>query len=97
MGPSVEGMFTLCSNGSASLNKMAAMPIYGKTLKVFFSSTMKALRLNLGIQHRGLKVYQVCSNDETRMTCNRLMVWSILCPSCCGKTGTLLHGMAYAI
>ena len=61
MGSSVEGMLTLCSNGSASLNKMAAMPIYGKnTKKTFYSSTKKALRLNLGIQHRGLKVYQVC-------------------------------------
>ena len=28
--PSVEGMLTICSNGSVSLNKMAAMLIYGK-------------------------------------------------------------------
>ena len=54
MGPSVEGMLTLCSNRSASLNKMAAMPIYGITLKILFSSTKKAMRLNLGIQNRGL-------------------------------------------
>ena len=33
MGPSVEGMLTLCLNGYASLDKMAVMPIYGKTLK----------------------------------------------------------------
>ena len=33
MGPSVERMLTICSNGSAPLNKMAAMPIYGRTLK----------------------------------------------------------------
>ena len=31
MGPSVKGFLTVCSNGSAPLNKMAAMPIYGKT------------------------------------------------------------------
>ena len=30
IGPSVEGMLTICSNGSALLNKMAAMPVYGK-------------------------------------------------------------------
>ena len=61
MGSSVEGMLTLCSNGLASLNKMTAMLIYGKKhLKIFFSSAKKALRLNLGIQHLGLKVYQVC-------------------------------------
>ena len=30
MGPSVEGILTICSNNSASLNKMAALPIYDK-------------------------------------------------------------------
>ena len=35
------------------------MPIYGKTLqKIFFSSTRKALRLNLGIHHRGLEGFK---------------------------------------
>ena len=33
-GPSVKVGLKICSNGSAPLNKMAAMPIYGKsTLK----------------------------------------------------------------
>ena len=32
-----------CSNGSAPLNKMAVMTIYGKT-PIFFSRTKKALR-----------------------------------------------------
>ena len=32
MGPSVEGILTVCSNGSTPLNKMASMPIYGKKL-----------------------------------------------------------------
>ena len=77
MGPSVERMLTICSNGSAPLNKM---PIYGQT--IFFSRTKKALRLNLSIQHRGLKVYQVCSDDDTRMTFALFTVWSNLCPSC---------------
>ena len=32
----VEGVLLICSNGSASLNKMSTMPIYGKiTLKNF--------------------------------------------------------------
>ena len=37
MGPSVEGMLTFCSNCSASLNKMVAMPIhvYGKNTLTF--------------------------------------------------------------
>ena len=30
MGPSLKGMLTIYLNGSTPLNKMAAMPIYGK-------------------------------------------------------------------
>ena len=33
MGPSVERVLTICLNGSALLNKMAALPMYGKKLK----------------------------------------------------------------
>ena len=33
MGPSVERILTICSNGSAPLNKVAAMSIYGITRK----------------------------------------------------------------
>ena len=33
MEPCVERVLTICSNDFAPLNKMAAMPIYGKTLK----------------------------------------------------------------
>ena len=51
MGPSVEMMLTIWSNGSAPLNKIAAVLIYGKH---FFSRTKKALRLILGLQHWGL-------------------------------------------
>ena len=36
-----------------------------KHLKIFFSRTKKASRLNPGIEHRGLKVY---SNDDPGMT-----------------------------
>ena len=64
-----------------------------KHLKIFFSSTKKALRLNLGIPDRGLKAYQVCQNDETRITFDFFMTWSNLCPSCCGNTGRMLHGI----
>ena len=57
------------------------------TVKLFFSRRKKALRLNLGIQHLGHKVYKVCSNDDTRMTLDLLTVWSNVCPSCCDNTG----------
>ena len=33
MEHSVQWKFAICSNGFTPLNKMAAMPIYGKTLK----------------------------------------------------------------
>ena len=40
MGPSVECLLKICSNGSALLNKMAArnMMLMLKHLKIFFSS-----------------------------------------------------------
>ena len=91
IGPSVERMLTICSNGSAPLNKMAVMPMYGKILKISFSSTKKPLRLNLGIQHQRLKVYLVCWNYDT---VDLFMVWSNLCPCCCGNTGR--NCMAFA-
>ena len=41
-------------NGYGPLIKNTAMPIYGKTLKIF-SRTKKAFRFNLGIKHRDLR------------------------------------------
>ena len=68
-------MLTFFFNGSASLNKMAAMPIYVKTPK-YFLQNQESLRLNLAIQHLGLKVYQVNSNDDTWMTFDLFMARS---------------------
>ena len=47
MGPYIEGLLTIFSNGSASLNKIATMPINGKKHLKIFSRTKKALRLDL--------------------------------------------------
>ena len=56
-----------CSNGHGPFTKMVILSIFGKKhLKIFFSRTKKALRLNLGVQHQGLEVNQVCSNDDPR-------------------------------
>ena len=33
MKPSIKGALKICTNGHGPLTKMAAMPIYGKTLK----------------------------------------------------------------
>ena len=48
--------------------KMAAMPIYGKDLKIFFSGTKMLMTLKLGMQHRVLEYYQICSNDDPELT-----------------------------
>ena len=48
---------------------MAAMPIYGKNpLKIFFSRTRIPVTLGLGVYHLGCGAYQVCSNDDPRLT-----------------------------
>ena len=60
MGPCVEVMLTIYSSGSAPMNKIAAIPIYDKTLKNLLFSTKKALMLDRGIQHWPLNAYQVC-------------------------------------
>ena len=64
-------------------------------VKHFFSRTKKALRLNLGIQCLGLKVFLNCSSDVTRiMPLTFFTVWSDLCLSCYGST--LRNCMAFA-
>ena len=69
MEPSIEGVLTICSKGSAQLNSLAAMPyMVKKLLKIFFSRTKTALRVILGIQQWGLKVYQICSNNDRWLT-----------------------------
>ena len=51
---------------------MDAMLTYDKKKKkkniFFFSRTKKASRMNLDIKRWELKVYQVCSNDDPRIT-----------------------------
>ena len=60
---------------------MAAMPIYGeKRLKIFFSRTKKVSRLNLAIEHWGLKIIQVCSNEDQRLTFDLLRHGQICVP-----------------
>ena len=95
-------------NGSALLNKMAAMPIYmkkkqktkkkqkkNKKKKHTYKSsfrTKKAFTLNLGILHSERQAYQVCSNDDPRMIFDSFTARSNVWPSCCGNTGRMLHG-----
>ena len=49
--------------------KMAAMSIYGKNIKKSsFSGTKRLMTLKLGMQHRVLEYYQICSNDDPGLT-----------------------------
>ena len=50
---------------SWSNDKMAAMPIYGKNHK---KSSSLLMTLKLGMHHRVLEYYQVCSNDDPVLT-----------------------------
>ena len=53
--------------GLGHMTKMAATPIYGP-LKIFFSGTKGPIILELGMQHRGLGLNKVCSNDDLGLT-----------------------------
>ena len=59
--PPWNGGTKVCSNGLGHMTKMATMPIYVKMfLKKNF--TKRLMTLKIGMQHRVLEYYQVCSN-----------------------------------
>ena len=51
MEPPCIGGMKVNTNGLCHMTKMAAMPIYGKTLKIFFSVTERQITLKLSMQH----------------------------------------------
>ena len=67
MEPPWDGGRKVCSDDPGHMTKMSAMPIYGKN-KIFFSGTKGLMTLKLGIQHRSLEYYQVCSKDDPWLT-----------------------------
>ena len=59
----------ICSHDPGHMNKMEAMPIYGKNpSKIFFSRTGGPIFTKLGMKHRGLLPIIVCSNDDPGVT-----------------------------
>ena len=77
MGPSVKGVLSISSNGSAPLNNMAT--IYGKkTLKNLLQNQESFDAESLYISS-GTQVYQICSNDDPRKTFDLFMARSNLC------------------
>ena len=80
-----DGGMKVCSKGPGHMTKMATMPIYGKNCKKSSPEpnllrNQRPMTLKLGMQHRVLKYYQVCSNDDTRLTLTYFMVRSNLVP-----------------
>ena len=69
-----------CSNGPGHMTNMAAMPIYGKTIKIFFSGTKRPMTLKLGMQHCVLEYYQICLNDDPWLTMTNFTIRSNLVP-----------------
>ena len=64
------------------MTKMATMPIYGNNLlKMFFSGIRRPMTLGPGMQHLGCEAYQVCSNDDPRLSLTYLMSRSNLLPN----------------
>ena len=64
------------------MTKMATTPIYGKNLlKIFLSRTRRPVTLRIGMQHWDCGAYQVCSNDDPKMTLTYLTSRSNLLPN----------------
>ena len=53
----------VCSEGPGHMTKIADMTIYDKNLKKSSSLTLK-----LGMQHRVLEYYKICSNYDPGLT-----------------------------
>ena len=71
----------ICTNCTGHMTKMATMPIYGKNpLNIFFSGTKSPMALGLGMKHWGCRPYQICTNDESRLTLTYIMARSNLIP-----------------
>ena len=67
-------------NDPGHMTKMAVMPIYVKTsLKIFFFGIDWPVMLNLSKQNWPLGYYQVCPNDDPRLTFDLFLFKGQLC------------------
>ena len=70
------------TNCFGHMAKMADICIYHKNpLKIFFSRTRRVMTLVLGILHLGCRAYQVCSNNDPRLTLTYFTARSNLFPN----------------
>ena len=69
------------TNCTGHMTKMATTPIYDKNpLNIFFSGTKGPMALGLGMSHWGCGPYQICTNDESRLTLTYFMARTNLIP-----------------
>ena len=57
-----------CSNIPGHMTNMTFGSIYGKNSRISFLGTKRSVTMKLGIQHRVLRYFQMCSNDDPRLT-----------------------------
>ena len=55
---------TAWPNGPGHMNKMAAMPIYGKNLQKSFFTELSLMIMKLGLEQYVLKLYKSYINDD---------------------------------
>ena len=70
-------IFTKCF---CHMTKMAATLIYGKSPLTIFFRIRRPMTFGLGTLHWGCGAYQVCSNDDLRLTLTYLTSRSNLLP-----------------
>ena len=63
----------VCSNGPGHMTEMAATPIYGKNPLNIFFRTRRPMTMGFGMYYWGCGAYQVCSNDDSKLTLTYLM------------------------
>ena len=76
-----DSLAKLYTNCTGHMTKMATTPIYGKNhLNIFFSGTKRLMAMGLGMWDWGFGPYQICTNDESRLTLTYFMARSNLIP-----------------
>ena len=71
---------TKVSNCLGHMTNMAAMLICDKTLKNLLLCDQSPMTLKVGMQHRALEYYQICSTDDPRLTVTYFTASSNLIP-----------------
>ena len=62
------------------MTKVAALPIYGKNMKILLLCNRKADDLKVDMQHRVLEYYQACSKNDSGLTLTYFMARSNFVP-----------------